>query len=72
MVRWIDQPSIVPFIACVPDGQKHKFRDFVVSRMMEETRQDDGRCFETFRRLNVYAKVSRLPLLCCMADTSTR
>ena len=56
MVRWIDQPSIVPFLPCVPDRQKHEFRDFVVSRMIEETKQDDGRCFETFRRLNVYAR----------------
>jgi len=56
MTRWIDQPSIVPFLACIPDGQKSKFRDFVVSRMIEETRQYDGRCFETFRRINVYAR----------------
>ena len=55
MIRWVDQPSIVPFLVCVPDGQKREFRDFVVSRMIEETKQDDGRCFETFRRLNVYA-----------------
>jgi len=56
MVRWVDQPSIVPFLACVPDQQKSQFRDFVVGRMIAETRQDDGRCFETFRRVNVYAR----------------
>ena len=30
-------------------------RGYVIKRMMEETRQDDGRCFETFRRINVSA-----------------
>jgi trans-aconitate methyltransferase len=59
MIRWIDQPSIVPFLTCVPDQQKSDFRDFVVKRMIEKTKQDDGRCFETFRRVNVYAKKSR-------------
>lgn len=56
MIRWIDQPSIVPFLACVPDRHKADFRDFVVKRMIEETMQSDGRCFETFRRINVAAK----------------
>jgi trans-aconitate methyltransferase len=59
MIRWIDQPSIVPFLACVPDQRKSDFRDFVVKRIIEETKQDDGRCFETFRRVNVYAKKLR-------------
>ncbi len=53
MVRWIDQPSLVPFIAAVPDPAKASFRDFVVRRMREETKQEDGRFFETFRRINV-------------------
>jgi len=56
MVRWIDQPSLVPFLACVPDIQKSNFREFVVRRMIEDVKQPDGRCFETFRRVNVYAK----------------
>jgi len=54
MISWIDQPSIVPFLACVPEEDKRAFRDVVVSRMIEETKQVDGRCFETFRRINVY------------------
>ncbi len=53
MIRWIDQPSIVPFLACVAEEQKKEFRDYVVKRMIEETKQSDGRCFETFRRINV-------------------
>lgn len=55
MIRWIDQPSLVPFLVHVEDRQKHAFRDFVVSRMIEETKKEDGRCFETFRRINVSA-----------------
>jgi len=54
MVRWIDQPSLVPFLAVVPQQDKDAFREFVVGRMIEVTKQDDGRCFETFRRINVY------------------
>jgi len=55
MINWIDQPSIVPFLAHVPSPDKDAFRTFVVQRMIEETQQDDGRCFETFRRINVSA-----------------
>ena len=61
MVRWIDQPSLVPFLACVPDIQKSNFREFVVRRMIEETKQPDNRCFETFRRVNVYVKKVCVP-----------
>jgi len=56
MVRWIDQPSIVPFLALVADRQKQSFRDCVVHRMIAEARQADGGCFETFRRINVSAR----------------
>jgi trans-aconitate methyltransferase len=55
IIRWIDQPSIVPFLARVTGEQKKGFRDYVVRRMIEETQQPDGRCFETFRRINVFA-----------------
>ncbi len=56
MVRWIDQPSLVPFLPCVAGTDKQRFRDAVVERMIEETVQDDGTCFETFRRINVFAR----------------
>jgi trans-aconitate 2-methyltransferase len=56
MIKWIDQPSIVPFLACVAEQDRTSFRDFVVGRMVEETEQADGRCFETFRRINVFAR----------------
>jgi trans-aconitate methyltransferase len=56
MIRWIDQPSLVPFLAHLPASVKPRFREYVIKRMIEETRQDDGRCFETFRRINVSAR----------------
>ena len=55
MIRWIDQPSLVPFLAYVAEPVKESFRDFVVSRMIERMKQGDARCFETFRRINVSA-----------------
>jgi trans-aconitate methyltransferase len=55
MVKWIDQPSLVPFLPHVPDTAKPRLREYVIGRMVEETQQDDGRCFETFRRINVSA-----------------
>jgi len=57
MIRWVDQPSLVPFLTHVPEKSKQVFRDFVVERMIEETRQADGRCFETFRRINVSGSI---------------
>lgn len=56
MVKWIDQPSLVPFLACVAEKDKAAFRGFVVEKMIEITPQDGGRCFETFRRINVFAR----------------
>jgi len=56
MTKWIDQPSLVPFVAHVPEGSRSAFRDYVVRNMVEKTRQPDGRCFETFRRINAVAQ----------------
>ena len=56
MTKWIDQPSLVPFLKCINQSDKQPFRDFIVQRMIEETSQDDGTCFETFRRINLYAR----------------
>ena len=55
MIRWIEQPSLVPFLVHVSTQEKEAFRDYVIRRMIEETKQSDGRCFETFRRINVTA-----------------
>lgn len=55
MLGWLDQPSLVPFLAAIAEADRTAFRDFVATRMIEETRQSDGRCFETFRRINLSA-----------------
>ena len=55
MIRWIDQPSIVPFMKQLPDSEKASFRNAVIEIMIERTKQPDGRCFETFRRIDVEA-----------------
>lgn len=56
MIQWIDQPSLVPFVAHLSGALKTAFRNHVVQKMIERTKQADGRCFETFRRINVSAK----------------
>ncbi len=56
LVRWIDQPSLVPFLRCLDGEARQRFRDEVVRRMIEATLQPDGRCFETFRRVNLLAR----------------
>jgi trans-aconitate methyltransferase len=56
MIKWIDQPSLVPFMKLMPDEHKEDFRQFVIGRMIQKTCQADGRCFETFRRINLVAK----------------
>lgn len=56
MIGWVDQPSLVPFLACVPESYKADFREYVVSEMIRETKQSDGKCFETFRRMNLFAE----------------
>jgi trans-aconitate methyltransferase len=56
MIKWIDQPSLVPFMKLVSDEHKEDFRRFVIERMVQKTRHADGSCFETFRRINVVAR----------------
>ena len=56
MIRWIDQPCIVPFLKCIPDKEKTIFRDEVISEMIKKTQQPNGTYFETFRRLKIYAQ----------------
>jgi len=56
IVKWIDQPSLVPFLEVIPSARKQGFRDYVVEKMIEATLQNDGTCFETFRRINVWAR----------------
>jgi trans-aconitate methyltransferase len=56
MTAWIDQPSIVPFLDRIDAEHKQGFRDAVVRGMIRRTMGGDGRCFETFRRINVFAR----------------
>ena len=58
MTAWIDQPSLVPFLARFEarDPSRQAFRDDVVYRMVAMSLQPDGSCFETFRRINVSAR----------------
>ncbi len=55
MIKWIDQPSIVPFIKLIAENERDGFRNEVVERMIKKTKQLNGTCFETFRRINVIA-----------------
>jgi trans-aconitate methyltransferase len=56
LAGWIDQPSIVPFLARIPEAEKADFRTAVVERSLERTRQPDGTYFVAFRRINVAAE----------------
>jgi trans-aconitate 2-methyltransferase len=56
MVGWIDQPSLVPFRQHLDAATGERFRRDVIARMTGRTREADGRCFETFRRINVLAR----------------
>ena len=56
ITAWVEQPSLVPFLKHIDDKEKKRsFRDLVVKRMIEVTLQDNGTCFETFRRVNFFA-----------------
>jgi len=57
LVRWIDQPSLVPFLKHIKDTtQSAAFRNAVVQGMLHATKHSEGEYFETFRRLNVFAR----------------
>ena len=57
MVKWIDQPSIVPFLKFLPEEKKAWFRNEVICGMVNKTIQPDGTYFEAFRRINVFARL---------------
>ncbi|MFH1069369.1 MAG: methyltransferase domain-containing protein [Candidatus Glassbacteria bacterium] len=56
LVGWVDQPSLVPFLKYIAAERKKSFREAVVQRMLEATRQADNTFFETFRRVNLFAR----------------
>jgi trans-aconitate 2-methyltransferase len=56
MIRWIDQPCLVPFLPAVPEPERERFRASVIQRMLNATVQEDGRHFEKFQRIHVLAR----------------
>ncbi|MCP4267650.1 MAG: methyltransferase domain-containing protein [Candidatus Brocadiaceae bacterium] len=56
VIRWVDQPNIVPFLEYIPNGKKELFRKIVIEQMIKESLQKNGKYFEKFRRINVFAK----------------
>src|SRR5271157_1631667 len=56
MIGFIEQPMILPFLRYVDGRDRHAFREFVIGRVLENTRQADGTYFEAFRRINVFAR----------------
>jgi trans-aconitate methyltransferase len=56
LISWIDQPCLVPFLAGLPETLRKLFRNRIVEKMILRTRQNDGTYFETFRRINVFAR----------------
>jgi trans-aconitate methyltransferase len=55
MIAWMDQPCLVPFLSHLPVAARAGFRDRVIDEMTDRCLRPDGRCFETFRRLDVRA-----------------
>lgn len=55
LVRWLDQPSLVPFLERLPAEDKRAFRDAAVEAMLAATRRGEDRYFEAFRRIAVSA-----------------
>ena len=56
MIRWLDQPSLVPLLPFLPKEKQSSFREAVIKGMLAVTQEADGRCFETFRRINLAAQ----------------
>jgi trans-aconitate methyltransferase len=56
MTGWLEQPSLVPFLAVLPDHLQASFRDEAVQDMIKRTARSDGACLEVFRRINVFAR----------------
>jgi len=50
-----------PLMSFDDEGDKEAFRNFVMRRMIDETKQNNGRYFETFRRIYVSAEGERMP-----------
>ena len=53
LIKWIDQPCLVPFLAAIGDENKQVFRDIVIDQMLHRTRQAQGGFLEQFHRLDI-------------------
>jgi trans-aconitate 2-methyltransferase len=56
LISMVEEAGMVPFLAALPEDVKQIFSKAVFERLIAKTKQPDGRCFETFRRINVYAE----------------
>lgn len=57
LVKWIDQPGLVPFLKQIRDSRRSEaFRNAVVEGMLRAAKYKENEYFETFRRLNVFAR----------------
>lgn len=56
MTGWLDQPCLAPFVAQLGGELGQAFRQAVVDKMLDRTRQPDGSFMERFRRINVLAR----------------
>jgi len=56
LIKWIDQPCLVPFLEVLDKNNKQQFRDEVIHQMLSKTRQLEGNLSEEFCRIDVFAK----------------
>lgn len=56
LIKWIDQPCLVPFLAVIDEKNKQPFRDTVIAQMIKRTKQAGGGFLERFFRLDILAK----------------
>ena len=61
LIKWIDQPCLVPFLAVISENDKQRFRDTVMDHMIQRTRQTEGGFLELFCRLDILAKKEERP-----------
>jgi trans-aconitate methyltransferase len=55
LTKWIDQPSILPFLPALKPELRQGFRDSVVARTLETSRTGDRTYYMHFIRMNVKA-----------------
>ncbi len=56
IIKWIDQPCLVPFLAVVGEDDKQEFRAAVIKEVLDRTRQESGGFLEQFYRLDIRAR----------------